>query len=157
MVEKSVNKFACIFAFLKSTKMKIIKKILLFIVIIALAVLAFLYFGTYSEGTRAGIIMKVSKKGTIFKTWEGQMNLETFGAVKTDNIVSETFSFSIEKGNQQLIDDLNAAALSGDRVNLKYKQRYIKVAWRGESKYFAVGVERGAGGGTDKEEKFPRH
>lgn len=137
--------------------MNMIKKILLVIVIIAIAVMAFLYFGTYSEGTRAGIIMKVSKKGTIFKTWEGQMNLETFGAVKTDNIVSETFSFSIEKGNQELIDALNAAALSGDRVNLKYIERYIKVSWRGESKYFAVDVEQGPGGDSEKDEKFPRH
>ncbi len=137
-------------------KMKMFKKILIGIVIIALAVGAFLYWGTYSEGTRAGIIMKVSKKGTIFKTWEGQMNLETFGAVKTDNIVSETFTFSIEKGNQQLIDDLNAAALSGDRVNLQYKERYIQVSWRGDSKYFATGVER-SGNVPDKDEKFPRH
>lgn len=136
--------------------MKTIKKILIFILILALAVVAFLYFGTYSEGHRAGIIMKVSKKGTIFKTYEGQMNLETFGAVKTDNIVSETFSFSIEKGNDQLIDELNAAALSGDRVNLEYKERYIQVPWRGDSKYFATGVERGPGS-SNKDEKFPRH
>ena len=137
--------------------MNMIKKILLVIVIIAIAVVAFLYFGTYSEGNRAGIIMKVSKKGTIFKTWEGQMNLETFGAVKTDNIVSETFSFSIEKGNQELIDALNAAALSGDRVNLKYIERYIKVSWRGESKYFAVDVEQGPASSDDDDAKFPRH
>ncbi len=137
--------------------MKMIKKILLVIVIIAIAIVAFLYFGTYSEGTRAGIIMKVSKKGTIFKTWEGQMNLETFGAVKTDNIVSETFTFSIERGNQELIDALNAAALSGDRVNLKYIERYIKVSWRGESKYFAVDVERGPASSDDDDSKFPRH
>ncbi|MEZ5084105.1 MAG: hypothetical protein R2750_11745 [Bacteroidales bacterium] len=136
--------------------MKTIKKILIVIIILALAVIAFLYFGIYSEGYRAGIIMKVSKKGTIFKTWEGQMNLQTFGAVNTDNIVSETFSFSIEKGNQQLIDDLNAAALSGDRVNLKYKERYIQVAWRGDSKYFATGVERGPAR-SNKDENFPRH
>lgn len=137
--------------------MNLFKKILLGIVIVILAVVAFLYFGTYSEGTRAGIIMKVSKKGTIFKTWEGQMNLETFGAVKTDNIVSETFSFSIEKGNQELIDALNAAALSGDRVNLKYIERYIKVSWRGESKYFAVDVEQGPASSDGDDTKFPRH
>ena len=137
--------------------MNMIKKILLVIVIIAIAVVAFLYFGTYSEGNRAGIIMKVSKKGTIFKTWEGQMNLETFGAVKTDNIVSETFTFSIEKGNQELIDALNAAALSGDRVNLKYIERYINVSWRGESKYFAVDVEQGPASSDKDDAKFPRH
>ncbi|MEZ5195992.1 MAG: hypothetical protein R2764_06220 [Bacteroidales bacterium] len=136
--------------------MKTLKKILIGILIIGLAIIAFLYFGIYSEGHRAGIIMKISKKGTIFKTWEGQMNLETFGAVKTDNIISETFTFSIEKGNQDLIDELNAAALSGNRVNLKYKERYIQVPWRGDSKYFAIGVDRGPGG-SDKENKFPRH
>jgi len=136
--------------------MKMIKKILIVIVILAIAVMAFLYFGTYSEGTRAGIIMKVSKKGTIFKTWEGQMNLETFGSMKTDNIVSETFAFSIEKGNEKLIDELNAAALSGERINLKYKERYIQVSWRGDTKYFATGVERGPGT-SDKDERFPRH
>ena len=114
--------------------MKTLKKILIVIVIVALAIGAFLYFGKYSEGHRAGIIMKVSKKGTIFKTWEGQMNLETFGAIKTDNIVSEIFSFSIEGGNEELIDELNAAAISGDRVNLQYKERYIKVSWSGETK-----------------------
>lgn len=136
--------------------MKMFKKILIVIVILVLAVVAFLYFGTYSEGNRAGIIMKVSKKGAIFKTWESQMNLETFGAMKTDNIVSEIFSFSIEKGNEELINELNAAALSGDRVNLKYKQRYIQVFWRGDTKYFAIDVERGAGS-SDQKETFPRH
>ena len=56
--------------------------------------------------------MKVSKKGTIFKTWEGQMNLQTFGAVKDpSNIISETFTFSVEKGNDDLIKKLEQAAL----------------------------------------------
>ena len=138
--------------------MKTLKKILVIIIIVALAIGAFLYFGKFSEGNRAGIIMKVSKRGTIYKTWEGQMNLETFGAIKTDNIVSEIFSFSIEGGNQELIDELNDAALSGDRVNLKYIERYIKVSWRGETKYFAIGVERSANSEDNKEEgdRFPR-
>ena len=135
--------------------MKTLKKILIVIVIIALAIGAFLYFGTYSEGHRAGIVMKISSKGTMFKTWEGQMNLETFGAIKTDNIVSEIFSFSIEDGNQELIDELNAAALSGDRVNLHYIERYITVFWRGETKYFAIGVERSSNN-QEKDERFPR-
>ena len=138
--------------------MKTLKKILIVIVIVALAIGAFLYFGKYSEGHRAGIIMKVSKKGTIFKTWEGQMNLETFGAIETDNIVSEIFSFSIEGGNQELIDELNAAALSGDRVNLNYIERYIQVSWRGETKYFAIGIERSGNNKDNKVEgeRFPR-
>ena len=138
--------------------MSTFKKIIAFIVIIGLAILAFLYFGTFSEGTRAGIIMKISKRGAIVKTWEGQMNLETFGAVKdATNIVTETFTFSIERGSQELIDELNAAALSGERVNLKYIERYISVFWRGDTKVFAVGIERSAGTPQkDEDETFPR-
>lgn len=29
----------------------------------------------YSEGERVGVVTKLSKKGLIFKSWEGQMNL----------------------------------------------------------------------------------
>ncbi len=137
--------------------MSIFKKILIVIVFLVIGVAAFFYFGVYSEGARAGIIMKVSKKGVIFKTWEGQMNLETFGASNTDNIVSEVFDFSIKKGNQELIDNLNAAALSGKRVNLKYIQRYSILFFRGETKYFAVGIEEsGNSKNEEKSENFMR-
>ncbi len=140
--------------------MKTIKKVLLIILLVGLAVLAFLYFGKYSEGTRAGIIMKVSKKGAIFKTWEGQMNLETFGAInKSSNLVNETFTFSVDKDHPELIKELDDAALSGQRVNLHYYERYIKVPWRGDTKYFATGIERlnSAQPAADKEKKFPRN
>ena len=139
--------------------MKILKKTLIIFIVLGLGIMAYLYFGTYSEGTRAGIIMKISKKGTLFKTWEGQMNLETFGAMKSTNNVSETFSFSIENGNPELIEDLNAAALSGERVNLKYFERYISVFWGGETRYFATGVETSTDntGEKGKNDRFPRH
>ena len=137
--------------------MSTFKKILIVIVFLLIGVAAFFYFGVYSEGTRAGIIMKVSKKGVIFKTWEGQMNLETFGASDTDNIVSEVFNFSIEKGNQELIDKLTAASLSGNRVNLKYKERYSILFFRGETKHFAVGLEESASSKNQEEnENFLR-
>jgi hypothetical protein len=122
------------------------KKFGIIVLLILIAVLAFLYYGTYSEGTRAGIIMKVSKRGAIFKTWEGQMNLQTFGAIKDpNNIISETFTFSVERGNDALIEKLNKAALSGKRVNLKYIERYITVFWRGDTRVFAIDVETQAG------------
>lgn len=136
------------------------KKILIIVILIALAVMAFLYLGTYSEGTRAGIVMKISKRGALLKTWEGQMDLETFGAVSdATNIVTETFTFSVEKGNDALIKSLETAALSGERVNLRYIERYIKVPWRGDTKVFAIAVETSAQPKmkNDKDEKFPRN
>lgn len=135
------------------------KKFGIIVLLILIAVLAFLYYGTYSEGTRAGIIMKVSKRGAIFKTWEGQMNLQTFGAIKDpNNIISETFTFSVERGNDALIEKLNKAALSGKRVNLKYIERYITVFWRGDTRVFAIDVETQAGTAeaeAEAESSFP--
>jgi len=139
--------------------MKTFKKIIVFVVILGIALLSFLYFGTFSEGTRAGIIMKLSKRGTVVKTWEGQMNLETFGAVKdATNMVTETFKFSVAGDNQELIDELNAVALTGERVNLKYEEKFIQVFWRGDTKVFAIGIERTANPvKKDKDERYPRH
>lgn len=135
-----------------------LKKIGIILLLLFLGVMLFLYYVPYSEGTRAGIIMKVSKKGAIFKTWEGQMNLQTFGAVKdAKNIVSETYVFSIEKGNDDLMKKLNEAALSGNRVNLHYKEHFVKFFWRGDTKVFAtdVDLQSDPGPSDSDEENFP--
>jgi hypothetical protein len=133
------------------------KKILIILLLVGLAILAFLYFGTFSEGTRAGVVLKISKRGTVVKTWEGQMDTETFGAVNDPkNIVSETFTFSVEKGNPELIQALEDAALSGERVNLKYKERFIKVFWRGDTKVFVTKVERAGASSKKKKDNMLR-
>ena len=122
--------------------MSILKKIVFGLVVLGLAVLAFFYYGTFSEGSRAGVVTKISERGVIFKTWEGQMSLKTFGAIQSENMVSDTYTFSIEKGNMDLVKELQDAALSGERVNLIYKERYMTVPWRGDTKVFAVDLER---------------
>jgi len=122
--------------------MGVVKKVLIAVLVIAIGVFAFFYFGKFSEGYRSGKVMKVSKRGVIFKTWEGQMDLQTFGAVRDNkNMVTETFKFSID-GDDTLIKELEEAALAGERVNLHYYERYIKVPWRGDTKVFVFGIER---------------
>jgi len=122
--------------------MGLIKKIIIVVLVLFIGALAFFYFGKFSEGYRSGKVMKVSKRGVIFKTWEGQMDLQTFGAVRDNkNMVTETFKFSIEN-NPGLIKQLEDAALAGERVNLHYYERYIKVPWRGDTKVFVFGIER---------------
>ena len=134
--------------------MSIIKKILFGIVIISLAVFLFFYFGKFSEGYRSGKVMKVSKRGVVFKTWEGQMDLQTFGAVKDrQNMVTETFKFSIID-DEGLIKKLEDASLIGDRVNLHYYERYFNVPWRGDTKVFVFDIERSPNKQTE-EKKHP--
>jgi hypothetical protein len=121
---------------------KIVKRILLIALLIGIAVFSFLYFGTIEEGVMAGKVLRISKKGIVFKTYEGKLNLETFGALKGASPISESFDFSVEGDQQKVISDLEQVALSGERVNLKFVKRYVAVPWRGDTKYFIVEVER---------------
>lgn len=126
----------------KSTTKKIVRIILIAVVIIGIAVFSFYYWGIYDEGVRAGTVLRVSKKGMLFKTYEGQLNLQTFGALKGTNPIYEAFDFSVEGNEKQVIKDLEAVALSGERVNLHYIKRYTTFPWRGDTKYFITKVER---------------
>ncbi|QNR25407.1 6-phosphogluconate dehydrogenase [Croceimicrobium hydrocarbonivorans] len=122
------------------------RKTLFWILGIALILLigwiTFLYYGTYSEGVRAGTVIKLSRKGVVFKTWEGQLNIRSFGAVNSNNSLSETFEFSIESDQEHIIKTLEEVSLSGERVNLHYIERYRVLPWRGSTRYFITKIER---------------
>ena len=114
----------------------------LIVILLALGVGSFLYFGIYDEGVRAGTVVRISKKGLMFKTYEGQLNMETFGAIKGNTPFMQSFDFSVEKDRQDIVKELEAVSLSGERVNLHYIKRYLKFPWRGNTKYFIIGVDR---------------
>ncbi len=122
--------------------MKIIKRIFLILLIIALGYLAFSYWAIYERGVMAGKVLRITEKGIIFKTYEGKLNLETFGALKGASPIAESFNFSVEKSETEVIKQLQEVSLSGERVNLHFKKRYTTFPWRGETKYFITRVER---------------
>lgn len=126
----------------RSTSKKVIKVILITVVVAGLVIFSFYYWGVYDEGVRAGNVLRISKKGVLFKTYEGQLNLQTFGALKGANPIMESFDFSVAPGNDDVIRALEEVALSGERVNLHYVKRYARFPWRGETKYFITKVER---------------
>ena len=101
-----------------------------------------MYWGTYEDGVMAGKILRVSEKGVVFKTYEGKINLETFGALRGASPIAESFDFSVERGDGSLIKELETVSLSGERVNLYFVKRYVAFPWRGETKYFATRIER---------------
>ena len=47
---------------------------LLGIVTLFAIIYAFIYFVPYSEGVRSGELIKISNKGVVFKTWEGELS-----------------------------------------------------------------------------------
>jgi hypothetical protein len=122
--------------------MKIIKRLLIAVLIIIIGISALFFWGTYEEGVMAGKVLRISQKGVIFKTYEGKLNLETFGALKGASPIAESFDFSVESNRKDLIKQLEEVALSGERINLHYKKRYMTFPWRGNTKYYATMVER---------------
>ena len=118
------------------------KKFFIIAVLIGIAVLAFLYWGTYEDGYWAGKVLSVSKKGMIFKTYEGKISMESFGSLKGVSPIAESRDFSVEDSETEVIKELEQVALSGERVNLLFKRRYIQFSWRGDTKYFVTKVER---------------
>lgn len=119
-----------------------LKKLLLILLILGAATFSFLYWGTYETGVMAGKVIRISEKGVLFKTYEGKLNLESFGALKGTSPIAEAFDFSVEHQNKEVIEALQQVALSGERVNLYFNKRYMAFPWRGETKYFVNKVER---------------
>lgn len=127
---------------LKQSTFRIVRRILLASLLIGIAVLAFFYFGTYESGVMAGKVLRITEKGFVFKTHEGKISLESFGALKGVSPVAETFDFSVEGSETAVLKQLEEVALSGERVNLKFVKRYMTFPWRGDTKYFITEVER---------------
>jgi hypothetical protein len=124
------------------------KKLLAFLILVVLAaggVVAYFAFGSYSEGFRAGTVIKLSNKGVAFKTYEGQLNLGLVlnegdaGIASTE--VSNIWQFSVLKSDTAVLRKLEEAMLNGHRAKLHYEEKYIKLPWRGETLYLVNGVE----------------
>jgi len=111
-------------------------KIALSIVALLLLITAWLFFAwhwSYSEGERAGWVQKLSRKGWICKTWEGEQAL-----------VSLPGTSSVEKFQFTVHDEATAAAINkvmGRRVNLHYEEKVgLPGSCFGETRHFVTGV-----------------
>jgi hypothetical protein len=127
---------------IKNTTMRIVKWIIGLIIFVSVAVFSFYYFSVYESGVMAGRVLRVTQKGVMFKTYEGKLSLESFGALKGTNPIAETFDFSVESSEDSVIQALEQVSLSGERVNLHFIKRYKIFFWRGDTKYFVTKVER---------------
>ena len=107
--------------------------------LLVLAVVVFFLWGnyTYSEGTRAGDLIKISRKGYVFKTHEGQLKLGGIDLHNEDEGLSDTWSFSVQ--DQAIVNQLEK--LQGKKVVLRYCENNYAMPWQGDTDYFIVAVE----------------
>ena len=108
---------------------------LVFALLIGVSVLVFNY--TYSEGNRAGVVIKFSKKGFIFKTHEGELNMGGVNNLVNTAQVNQIWEFSVL--DKSIADSL--MKMEGKRVSLHYQERIKNLPWQGDTKYFVDGFQ----------------
>jgi hypothetical protein len=97
----------------------------------------FSYFFTYSDGYRAGMLQKFSRKGNIFKTYEGEMILSSVQSNKNVALASEKFLFSVADKEVAL----KLESMQGKAVVVHYTEKHNTLPWRGESTYVVDSVK----------------
>ncbi len=116
-------------------KLILMKKILFWFGGIAIVILAIFIFinvtFTYSEGNRAGRLIKFSSKGYFFKTYEGELNLGGINTVNGGVLVNNMWLFSV--ADDAVADSLSK--LEGKDISVHYKEKMATLPWRGDTKY----------------------
>ena len=108
--------------------MKKVIPILLLLLLLPVLYVYWYYFNVYSDGDREGVMMKISRKGDIFKTYEGEIMQPGFRA-GAGSINSNNFKFTA--ANEEVSKKLNAA--TGKTVKIHYIQYRRTLPWRGEN------------------------
>lgn len=111
------------------------------IVLPLIAVLVVMFIGytwfvltwSYSEGERAGYVQKLSRKGWLCKTWEGELALVTMPGT-----VAEKFYFSVR--DDAVAQQINQSL--GKRVSLNYEEHVgVPTTCFAETPHFVTGVK----------------
>jgi len=103
----------------------------------AIAAVLALYFWaalswSFSSGERAGWVQKLSHKGWICKTWEGELSL-----ISMPGASPEKFTFTI--WSNEVAEKVNK--VMGKRVALHYEEKVgLPGSCFGETRYYVTGV-----------------
>jgi len=87
---------------------------------------------SYAEGERAGYVQKLSKKGWLCKTWEGEIAMVTMPGA-----IPEKFEFTVR--DELVVQQINA--LEPKYEAMHYQQhKFIPTTCFGETEYFVSGI-----------------
>jgi len=113
-------------------KAKLIRLLLTFLAVLVLLAIGWVWIAlhwSYSDGERAGYVQKLSRKGWLCKTWEGEIAMVTMPGA-----IPEKFEFSVR--DEAMAQRINQ--LAGKRVVLDYRQyKFIPSTCFGETEYFS--------------------
>jgi hypothetical protein len=119
----------------KRSKLLIALLILLLIPAVIISLWIWVALGyTYATGDRAGFVQKISKKGWVCKTWEGELAMANLPGT-----MPQIFAFTVRSDSVAHELEKNI----GKQVSITYEQhRGIPTTCFGETEYFVTRVER---------------
>ncbi len=120
--------------------MKFLKTLFLVVLVIGVLFILFLTFANYSSGFRAGVPTKISKKGFVFKTYEGTLNIGGL-TNSPEGAIPTTWDFTVKSSADSVLQKIDQAILHSKRVKLLYHEKYVKFIWFGDTKYYVYDVE----------------
>lgn len=117
----------------RGSRWKLFATALILVPALAFALWTWVALGwSYSEGDRAGWVQKISRKGWLCKTWEGEL-----AQSNVPGSMPQLFLFSVRADS--IAEQINAAA--GKRVSLHYEEhKGIPTSCFGETPYFVTSV-----------------
>jgi hypothetical protein len=119
----------------KRSKLLLIPLVILLIPAVIIALWIWIALGwTYAKGERAGYVQKISKKGWLCKTWEGELAMANLPGT-----MPQIFAFTVRSDSIAHLIEQNA----GKQVSLTYEQhRGVPTTCFGETEYFVTAVQR---------------
>ncbi len=119
---------------------KLVTALVLLITVPIIAITAWTAFSLnfyYSEGTRAGYLQKISKRGWICKTWEGEIQLTSI-----PGSTPQIFTFTTRSDSIATL----LTGLAGQSISVHYREhRGIPTSCFGETRYYVDGVQKVGG------------
>ncbi len=112
----------------------------IFTLMILIGLTGFVYykfFFTYTSGYRSGLLQKFSYKGTIFKTYEGEMILSSIRSNNNVALASEKFLFSVN--SEPVAKQMEQ--LQGRMVTVHYHGKNGSLPWRGDTPFIVDSVK----------------
>jgi hypothetical protein len=94
---------------------------------------------TYSEGNWSGQVTKLSYKGVIWKSWEGELVAGGMRSQSTKEGTTAVANVMEFNADPSVVPALNAAVVSGKRVRLTYHQ-WLLCPWRIENDHVITSV-----------------
>jgi hypothetical protein len=122
----------------KASGFKVFARWFTFIVLLGLGLFIYWkYFLTFSDGLQGGKMQKISRKGNLFKTWEGYLLITPTTDNNTVSLSNKEWPFTVTSDSLAHLLE----SFAERKVILRYHQKNGTLPWRGDTEYIIYEVK----------------